>query len=113
MATIKLNEEKLESSLGLMTKSFSTNFIDATIGLGQTLKNGAGNQLNDQALSAWKKVQEIYNEAVPVVTAYMEETKKVYDVAEYLRTKFDAGQVANVSIDETVTAIDADPIMFS
>lgn len=110
---LNLNEEKLESSLGLITKHFSNDFIESTVGLGQTLNNGEGNQLNEQALAAWKKVQNLYNEAVPVVTAYMEETKKVYNVAEYLRTRFNAGEVSNQSIDESVASIDADAVMFS
>lgn len=113
MAMLNLDQEKLESSLGIITKSFSNDFIESTVGLGQTLGNAEDNQLNQQALENWKKVQAIYNEVVPVVTGYMEETKKVYDVAEYLDKKFDAGQVSNVSIDEQVGNIDADAIMYS
>lgn len=111
MANLKLDKEKLEGSLGLITKTFSTEFIESTVELGRTLSNAEDNQLNAQALESWKKVQTYYNEAREIVSKYMEETKKVYDVAEYLDKSFDAGEVSSVSMDEETGSIDASLII--
>lgn len=110
---LKLDEAKLENSIALIAKHFNADFCESTIGLGQALNSAEDNQLNSQALDAWKQVQALYNEAVPVVKSFMDETQKVYDVAEFLRTKFDPGKLTAQSIDETMGSIDAEAIMFS
>ncbi|WP_304427879.1 hypothetical protein [uncultured Clostridium sp.] len=111
MANLKLDKEKLEGSIGLLKKSYNTDFIESTVDLGRALANAEDNELNAQALENWKKVQRYYNEANVIVEKFFNETKKVYDVAEYLDKGFDAGEVSSVSMDEETGNIDVSLII--
>ena len=106
MAKTIIDAQQLENSLGLVTKYVSQEFLDSCAKLASAYKNAEDNEVNNKALENWRTVQSSYNELREHAISFMNETKNMFEIDEFLRTRFNPGEVKRTSLQGASTKID-------
>ena len=111
---IKIDSEKIDSSLGVIRSFANDNVVDMIDQLATVMLPQAGtSELADKVIEQCKAAQRLYNEGgfLDTLNAVIKEFEKVIDVDEWLKTKADVGEVRNIDTGAETGKIDTDAIM--
>lgn len=109
---LKLDSEKLESSIGVLQDTFNTQVLEAMTEVASVLKNtGDTNPQVEQCIEACKVFQAQYNTQLDSVNDFIKETEKVYDISEYMSKRAHVGEVSARDTGFKVTSVDPDSVM--
>lgn len=109
---VKLEKEKLENSIGVLSKSFNEDVLEKVGHVAGVLKNiGDSNPLVEQTMVACKKFQGQYNTTLEGVSSFLEETAKVFDIAEFMEKRATVGEVGSRDTGFSTEKINPDKVM--
>jgi len=96
MALIKLNDEQLESGLGVLMDKTNGAVLEAVTPLAAAIKNSNDeNKQMQDLLEGAKKFQSGFNTFTDGVEKFVEETKGLIEVKDFLEKRKTIGEVAN------------------
>ena len=109
---IKIDSEKIDSSLGVIRSFANDNVVDMIDQL-VMLPQAGTSELADKVIEQCKAAQRLYNEGgfLDTLNAVIKEFEKVIDVDEWLKTKADVGEVRKIDTGAETGKIDTDAIM--
>ena len=109
---LKLNKEVFDSSIGALKASTNEAVVEEMTRVATILKNtGDNNPLVEQALEACKKFQTQYNVTLADVDGFIQESRNMYDITEYLEKSATVGEVSNRETGFTNNTIDPNMII--
>ena len=111
---IKIDSEKIDSSLGVIRSFANDNVVDMIDQLATVMLPQAGtSELADKVIEQCKAAQRLYNEGgfLDTLNTVIKEFEKVIDVDEWLKTKADVGEVRKIDTGAETGKIDTDAIM--
>lgn len=93
---LNLSKEKLDDSVGVLTRVTNEDFLAAFTDLAKVLKEeqaNGGNAVIDQALENCTKFQNTYNPYVESTRGLLKDIREVAEVADYLEKQANIGSV--------------------
>lgn len=109
---IKLDEDQIQETIGALLKFNSSTLVEAAQKAGQVLLNsGDQNPIILQAIEAGTKMQAAYATFQPTLDGIVDNFKRTFDVAEYIRTKANVGEVSSANLTVDAQKIDTSRIL--
>ena len=108
---LNLSKEKLDDSIGVLTRVTNEDFLGVFSDLAKVLKDeqaNGGNAVIDQALENCTKFQNMYNPYVESTRGLLKDIREVSEIAEYLEKQASIGSVGTHDATFKSSGINAD-----
>lgn len=109
---IKLDKAVLDESVGALKKGFNEEVLNQMQQVASMINSMEdGSSVVQQAKENLAKMQKAYNTVLPQTEVFLAEIGKTYDIAEYMESKANIGDVRNVSGAEVKSRINPETVM--
>jgi hypothetical protein len=109
MGQIKIDQGKLNDSIGVLVNTLNASMLEKFDAIAQTLKKDEGNEMVQSNLEGGKKTQVQYNECRVKFGQFLKNLSAAVDLGDWLQ-KYESDSTQSRSVDAQVSNLDTSAI---